>query len=173
MTVTVPGLGTLTNEEFDWLVSEPLEVQALGSPCRFTIDGFDPSWSPRLAASVERFRSLSNEDLRRQAGDHVWAYYRDLAEHYGSEPGFPAIPGIEAVWDFVTLGNQVWVQRDEAHWYLSIENECAWEPEHGLNLVFKDGGQLVRVGQVDGHLTNRSAFADDSIPDDTVYVSLF
>lgn len=174
MTVTIPGLGTVTNEESDWLVSEPVEVQPLGTRCRFIIDGFTASYESSLAASVESFRDLTQADLKRQAGPHVWAYYRDFATHYGTDPGFPSIPDASSVWDFVTFGNgEIWVQRDEEHWYISIENECAWEPEHGLNLVFREGRQLVKVGQVDGHLTNARAFVDASMTEEAVYVNSF
>lgn len=31
--------------------------------------------------------------------------------------------------------------------------ECAWEPEHGLQLVFRDGRRLTRISQFDGDLT--------------------
>ena len=111
--------------------------------------------------------------LKRAADGPVWAYYRDFAARYANEPGFPSIPSAEQVWDFVAFGDEVWVSRVETHWYLSVENECAWEPEHGLDLVFKDGRQLVKVGQVDGHVTNRHAFGDDSIPEDAIYWSPF
>ena len=173
MIVTVPGLGTLIEEEFDWLASEPLDVQALGSRCRFIVDGFEPSEAASLTASVQSFCALTAAGLKREAGDHVWAYYRDFAARYVDEPGFPSISGADQIWDFVTFGDEVWVKRDGSHWYVSVENECAWEPEHGLELVFKDGRQLVKVGQVDGHLTNRGAFGDGSIPEDAVYWSPF
>ena len=44
----------------------------------------------------------------------------------------------------------------------------AWEPEHGLNIVFRDGRTVTRVGPYEGHLTNSSAYGRDDL-DDVVY----
>ncbi|WP_420847686.1 DUF6985 domain-containing protein [Natronosporangium hydrolyticum] len=52
--------------------------------------------------------------------------------------------------------------------YVSIECECAWEPEHGLQIVFRDGAAVTKVGPYDGHLTNSAAYADDTL-DGVVY----
>ena len=95
MIVTIPGLGTLTEEEFDWRASQPVDIQALGTRCRFIVDGFEPSEAASLAASVQSFCALTAAGLKREAGDHVWAYYRDLAARYVDEPGFPSISGAE------------------------------------------------------------------------------
>ena len=43
--------------------------------------------------------------------------------------------------------------------YVSIECECAWEPEHGLQLVLQEGRRVTKIGPYDGHLTNSDAFA--------------
>ncbi|GAA4024569.1 hypothetical protein GCM10022409_05720 [Hymenobacter glaciei] len=50
-------------------------------------------------------------------------------------------------------------EEDEAQHdiYLLIEAECAWEVEHGLQLVFRQGRMLTRMSQCDGHLTESSA----------------
>jgi hypothetical protein len=173
MTVTIPSLGTLVNVESDWLTSEPVDVPALGTHCRFIVDGFVPAETTSLSESAQAFCALSTDELRREAGDHVWAYYSDFAAHYGDEPRFPAIAGVDQVWDFVKFGAEVWVRRQEGHWYVSVESECAWEPEHGLELVFRGGNELVKVGQVDGQVTNRWAYNDDSIPDNVIYLSPF
>ena len=63
------------------------------------------------------------------------------------------------------------VQREQrgGSWFVALENECAWEPEHGLMLVLKEGRAVTKVSEYDGHLTNGHAFANDSIPEDSVY----
>ncbi len=38
--------------------------------------------------------------------------------------------------------------------YVQIAADCDWEPEHGLQLVYRGGNELVRVSEQDGHLTN-------------------
>jgi hypothetical protein len=52
MIVTIPCLGTLTEAEVDWLASEPLNVQALGTRCRFIVDGFERSEASRRRRRV-------------------------------------------------------------------------------------------------------------------------
>ena len=44
--------------------------------------------------------------------------------------------------------------RHDPHVYVVAAAECAWEPEHGLQLVFRQGDELIRVGPQDGHLTD-------------------
>ena len=41
--------------------------------------------------------------------------------------------------------------------------DCDWEPEHGLQLVFRKGQSLSRVSDDDGHLTYSDAF---NLPED-------
>ena len=35
---------------------------------------------------------------------------------------------------------------------------CRWEDEHGLQFVFRQGRDLVRVSSEDGHLTDSDAY---------------
>lgn len=171
MALVIPGLGTVT-QDGDWLVTEPREVPALGGRCRFLIDGYDPQEETRdLVACVEAFCSLDVSHLESASG-HVFDYYRDVASEVASRtPGFPDISQPAQVWDFVTLTREPVVQREEdgGPWFVALENECAWEPEHGLMLVLKEGREVTKVSEYDGHLTNRHAFADDSIPESAVY----
>ncbi|HVV36962.1 MAG TPA: hypothetical protein VHC63_10205 [Acidimicrobiales bacterium] len=47
--------------------------------------------------------------------------------------------------------------------YVTFEGEVAWEPEHGLGLVFEDGRRVVKVGPYDGHATVAHAFGDPAL----------
>lgn len=47
--------------------------------------------------------------------------------------------------------------------YISLECNCDWEEEHGLQIVFKNGLNVNKIGPYDGHLTNSDADADDSL----------
>ena len=78
----------------------------------------------------------------------------------------------EDVWRHVQLGDELWVQRAQSgRWFVSIECECDWEPEHGLQLVLEDGARVTKVGPYDGHLTNAAAYADPTL-EGVVYVGL-
>jgi hypothetical protein len=49
--------------------------------------------------------------------------------------------------------------------HVSVECECDWEPEHGLQIVVRDGAAVTKVGPFDGHLTNAAAYANDALHD--------
>ena len=55
--------------------------------------------------------------------------------------------------------------------YFSLECNCDWEPEHGLQLILRDGTRITKVGGYDGHLTNADAFGDPAKVG-VVYVSM-
>jgi hypothetical protein len=71
------------------------------------------------------------------------------------------------VWNHLTVGPEAIVQRDDRV-YVSVECECDWEPEHGLQIVFRDGRTVTKVGPYNGHLTNNSAYGRGDL-DDVVY----
>jgi len=169
VSMDLPGLGAVTEDE-DWLVTGPRKVPALGGRCRFLIDGHDPEVRDALVACLDAFCRLEPADLE-VASAHVFAYYSDVAAEVGPEPGFPRIEDAAEVWGQVRLTAEPVVQHDGTHWYVVLENECSWEPEHGLMIVLREGRQVTKVGQYGGHLTNRQAFTDDSIPEDAVYWS--
>ncbi len=47
-------------------------------------------------------------------------------------------------------------ERDRAI-YVQITADCDWEPEHGLQIVYRRGSELSRVSDLDGHLTHSDA----------------
>ena len=42
--------------------------------------------------------------------------------------------------------------------YINVTCECEWEKEHGLQIVFRQGKQLTRISEQDGHLTEADAY---------------
>jgi hypothetical protein len=66
------------------------------------------------------------------------------------------IAGPEEVFDHVRFG-EITVERDgpegDGPVFVSVECECAWEPEHGLQIVFREGRSVTKVGPYDGDLT--------------------
>ena len=41
--------------------------------------------------------------------------------------------------------------------YVVVGANCNWEFEHGLQIVYRPGSELVRLSQIDGHLTHTDA----------------
>jgi len=78
------------------------------------------------------------------------------------------------VWRHVDLGSVLVVARDHGSGrdvFVSLESNCAWEVEHGLQLVFKNGREVSKVGPFDGHVSNASAYDDDAL-DGVIYRTL-
>jgi hypothetical protein len=74
------------------------------------------------------------------------------------------------VWSHVRFGEKFIVRRrtvaDAEHGvYLSLTCKCDWEPEHGLQLVLRDGRAITKIGEYDGHLTNADAYGNSALAD--------
>jgi len=72
------------------------------------------------------------------------------------------------VWSYVHFGSFLHVSRradgdTEDGVYVSIECSCDWEPEHGMQIVLRDGREVSKVGAYDGHLTNADAFGNPEL----------
>jgi hypothetical protein len=162
----IPGLGAVVEDEFGFLESAPIPVPLFGDVALpFSVEGYRDDPAPEdFHAAVCTFLGLDRAVLD-EAAPAVFAYYRDVAEEVGDQQDdFPVIEGPGDVWDHVTFDrHQASVQRDGEGEpvYVSVECECTWEPEHGLQIVFRDGARVTKVGPFDGQLTNASAYADD------------
>ncbi|MEP9393459.1 hypothetical protein ABLE92_25095 [Gordonia sp. VNQ95] len=76
------------------------------------------------------------------------------------------------MWSHVTFNLRPHVVFQDEHWYVICEDECDWEPEHGLQTVFTDGRTLTRISSYDGHPTHRSAYGRGyEVPEGAVYWS--
>lgn len=160
----IDPLGELTPDKRipEWLISEPVDVPYFpGAQLRFVVDGVDGDDKPEeFASAVRRFLGLSSQD-RDSAAPYVFKNYREICEAIGDGE-----VGVEIV-----EPNNIWkhVRPDEIHVsrrpygdrkvYVQITAECAWEPEHGLQIVYREGFELKRVSQQDGHLTHVDAYA--------------
>ncbi|WP_229076270.1 hypothetical protein [Actinoplanes sp. DH11] len=162
----IPGLGTVVEDaDLGWHMSEPVPVPVLGgAACRFALEGYDDDPAPEdFHAAIRAFRALDRAALD-AAAPSIYAYYRDVLDDGGDDPVH--IDGPDRVLDHVQLGDEPHVSRDEygdKHVYVSVECECDWEPEHGLQIVFRDGAEVTKVGPYDGHLTNAAAYADEQL----------
>ncbi|HEY2671189.1 MAG TPA: hypothetical protein VGJ07_12560 [Rugosimonospora sp.] len=171
----IPGLGSVTrDDEFGWYRSAMLPVRALGGAvCQIVVDGFDADPAKdELQAVIGTFLALDESALR-AAAPSIFQYYQDtVADLDADEHGYGEIPGPDDVWNHVHIGGQAIIKRNpygDRRVYVSVECECDWEPEHGLQVVFREGRAVSKVGPYDGHLTNAAAYARDDLSD-VVYV---
>lgn len=174
----IPGLGEVVEDaDLGWYRTEAIPVPVLGgAPCRFIIDGYDEDPAPQdFHAAISTFLSLEGSVLT-AAAPSIFAYYRDIMDDLvaaGDDDWYVEIDSPDSIFDHIQLGNEPTVTRDpygDRRVYVSLECECDWEPEHGLQIVFRDGRTVTKVGPYDGHLTNSAAYADDRL-DGVVYHS--
>ena len=170
----IPGIGKVERqEEFGWLCSQPLPIGALrGHHCRIVLDeGYvEDERKEDFHGAIANLRS-DERDLLDEAAPYVFRYCEDMNRDWKrGDPEFvEATP--HSIWEHVQLGSELHVSRrsprDQAI-YVSFECNCDWEPEHGLQLVFREGRAVVKVGPYDGHLTNADAYGDPGL-EGTVY----
>ena len=126
--------------------------------------------SPRLAdaiisddaeaidAVLDAFLALGPAD-RAAAGVPVLAYCKDILEAIGADwPEARAMAAITEpgdIWRHVVV-QQIDIRKDTRHGepplYILVYCACDWEEEHGLQLVYRNGNALTRVGQQDGNV---------------------
>jgi hypothetical protein len=179
--VEIPGVGPLSlDEDVGWYFSTPMAAGALrGTVGEIVIaqeDLLDHDASPFGDAAVTFL--TADDGALREASPHVFAYYLDARRRVGElglDLQLPDIAEPESVWDHVSFGTEFHLEHGrgpDAPVFVSVECSCAWEQEHGLQLVFREGRTVTKVGPFDGHLTNRAAFNRMDL-EGTVYVSRF
>ena len=153
----IPTLGIVTkDEELDWYYSKPIPVQVLGDQiCRIVLSGYDDDANKdEFHTAIKNFLSI-NQSVLHDAEPHVFQYYKDCKRYWaGNSEQFISIESLEKVWQHVRFGSEPIVSRrssGDQGIYISLECNCDWEEEHGLQIVFKNGLTINKIGQFDGH----------------------
>lgn len=168
-------LGNVTRDErFGWIYSAPVYLKMLDRDIQFVLEAYEEDANKQeFELGIREFLSLEHEVLK-AAEPHIFAYYRDVNGDYW-EPSDEEYVGIGTpgeVWDHIEFGEKVHISRrfhGDKGVYVSMECNCDWEPEHGLQIVFRNGRCVSKVGSYDGHLSNADAYADERL-DNIVYV---
>ncbi|MGO3892629.1 MAG: DUF6985 domain-containing protein [Paenalcaligenes sp.] len=170
----IPGLGVVEKDDStDWYFSDPIAIPVLGGQeCEVVLEEYDEDeCQADFHTAIANFLTASPKILR-EADDALFSYYKDY-EKYWLEEGNAPLATAEELWQRVRFGSELMVSRS-AHGdkavYVSLECGCDWEVEHGLQLVFKHGLTLTKLGPFDGHLSNANAYADDSL-EQVIYCS--
>src|SRR5262249_10938237 len=143
---------------FEWdgavWASAPIPVPLFGGvPVTICIfaesEGEDAVLSKDQVEALQKFLSLP-QSRAAEIIPHLWAYYQELWHAVGP-PELPGISEPTTIWRHVEP-RWLLLERDEQGVvHLSIEGECDWEPEHGLQLVLQNGDRWVRVSDCSGH----------------------
>jgi hypothetical protein len=167
--MNIPGLGPVVEDQrFGWYYSAALPLALLnGQPCQVVLDGYAKDRFPeQFHAAIANLLACSFSVLR-AAEPYVFQYYEDVNVNWNpSDKEFVRIGSPSEVWQHVRFGTKAMVRRrgrGDRGVYVSLECGCDWEPEHGLQIVLKNGSIVTKVGPYDGHLTNAEAYADESL----------
>ena len=171
----IPGLGLVTkDDQFDWYRSEPLPVAALGGKsCQIILENYDDYHAKEdIHAAIKNFLSIDQSTLR-EAEPYIFQYYTDCNSDLSPEDeDYLVIDSPRDVLKRVKFGDEPIVTRrayGDRGVYVSLECNCDWEIEHGLQIVFKNGLKVNKIGPYDGHLTNSDAYARNDL-EDAIYV---
>jgi hypothetical protein len=144
----------------EWLVSEPLPISFFdGHMLPVTIEGLKESDQKGIEDVLSAFLRLGRIDRLAISG-YVFANYQKTAELVSEDDLGCHIESEQAVWEHVQPG-AIYISRRgrrDCAIYLMVGANCDWEPEHGLQIVYRRGSELVRVSQQDGHLTHTDAY---------------
>lgn len=160
-------------DRFGWVRVSPVFVPLTGRESEIVLEGYvEDDAMEEFEQAVDNFMSLDRESLR-FCERWVFEYYLDSrARNEGSAASLPLTGAAAEVWSHVQFGGVIRVSRrttgDRAV-YVTVESRCDWEPERGLQLVFRKGEQVTRAGPVDGHLSNAEAYGRPEL-EHVVYV---
>ncbi len=177
----IGGVGRWTTDPHTELLTSPsVAVDSLGgSSGRFVIDsGILSLENERQFADTVADFTHRDQGALHAASRFAYQYYLDtarLSSEQGRDVDIPEVDDEGAIWRHVTFGREfdLHLGRDgDASVYLSVECECEWETEHGLQIVFRSGREVCKLGPFDGHMTNAEAFGRRDLAD-RIYVSPF
>lgn len=142
-----------------WLISSPIDIPYFdGLPLVMVLDGLEDADENEAIDAIESFLRLGPKD-RLAASPYVYKNYLRIADVADDEDLGCRIDSDAEVWSHVRP-TEVFVsrrsRRDRAI-YVQITADCDWEPEHGLQIVYRRGSELSRVSDLDGHLTHSDA----------------
>jgi len=152
------------HEDIDeWFVSEPLSILPLADKrYRFVVHYYSEEIDRILKTAMENFKHLSPAEFQKSS-EYIYQYYMDTEKRLQTDQiGFLNIDSHTDVWEHISTSDEIVVSVeniDDPYAYITLECQCDWEPEHRLQIVFRNGNQLAKVGQYDGHLTNEHAYA--------------
>ncbi len=165
------------DEEFsvlgDWWESEPIEIPFFGNEeTQIVFVDFTPDEDPEFLKKADDALVLflnKRESDRLKLSKLVYKNCMDFlnsVEYDEADKPLWDIKDPNEIWEYVEL-SQIYVERrfskyeEDNNIYINVSCECDWDQENGLQLVFLDGIQVIRVSSIDGYLTNEDALADE------------
>jgi hypothetical protein len=128
--------------------------------------GFEPEQdktfieeADKALANFFKLTSIDRNSISKLAYKNCMNFLEDIGFDDSDEP-LRQVKDQNEIWNFI-YPSRICVSRrpyKEQDIYIMIDCECDWEQEHGLQLVFRQGKQLTRISEQDGHLTEADAY---------------
>ena len=135
------------------------------------LDNLDEIAPEVVLPALKAFLSLSQDDAKTDAR-HLYAYYQSICMAVGEDDVHEEMSGIpsgpEEIWKYARPSLLFFNQLENPKYadpltvFVVLEGRVEWEPEHGLQMSWENGRELVKAGSFDGHPTNGHAYADPS-----------
>ena len=134
----------------DLFESKPISIPYFDNK-ELKISFVEAKYAPYMNEADEVLERFLNSDTKRRLNDSeaVHNYYSQILKHGYCEK--LELSSIADIWNFVTPNEIIIDWEDEGKFYLCVSCGCAWEEEHGLQLVFKNVESLTRASGHDGH----------------------
>jgi hypothetical protein len=172
--IEIPLLGKLKRNKVDWFCSEAVPVKVLrGLLCSFQLEGYPEDEHKEDYHQAIRNFLAADEAVLKAATPYVVKYWQDCHLHTDpGEPDYIEIKQPEDIWNYVQLDKEPLVTRRhycDKKVYISLGCRCVWEQEHDLQIVFKEGIVVNKIGPYDGHLTQSDSYNNDELEDVIYY----
>jgi hypothetical protein len=176
--ITSKIIGQLKQDDTfaDWWKSSEIEIPFFDNEkLAITFMNFEPEHDENFVEEADRaltnFLTLTISD-RNLISDLAYKNCMDFLDAVDfkeeeKEP-FTSIKEPTEIWNFIKP-TEIYVSRRHRRdndIYVHISCECKWEEEHGLQLVFRQGKQLTRISDHDGHLTEADAYDKPDVEDE-------
>lgn len=162
------GLGVLLRHQDipEWLESAPVHVALFpGKPLPFVLESVETD--PHPAEFHDAIQAFLGKTVRERlvAAPHIFRNFCEFKDAVDEEDCECAIGSEAEVWSHLRATEVRILRRPygDKKVYVQVTAECEWEIEHGLQLVYREGRELCRVSEQDGHLTFSDAYADPSM----------
>lgn len=151
----------------DWWKSSEIEIPFFDNEnLTITFMDFEPEHDKTFVEEADKaltnFLKLTSAD-RNSISDLAHKNCMDFLDAVGfdeADESLRQINNLDEIWEFIHP-TEIYVKRRDGRdndVYVQIACECDWEQEHGLQLVFRQGKQLTRISDQDGHLTEADAY---------------
>jgi hypothetical protein len=168
------------NSENDWVSAKEIPVPFFDNKAytvRFEKTLSTADYFEKAEEAIQNFFNY-NPDVKIQAGQKAYKIWMDFNEScgyldnlqmYEAAENPPAwmvyninrlkhlikLTGAEKIWEYITPVEIV-VTKDrfglDKEIYIQALCNCVWDDEHGIQFVFKEGKELIRVSEQDGDL---------------------